>query len=204
MKNNQNKFIEYAKDFSFRNNVHIWLGGSFLRGNASAFSDVDLSIECNNTLLEKFIYGYGKPVYLSHTSNPKGILIVIYKDGVAVDLEVIKSIDNPNNDFFHAEDIKKYDYVRNKETCESFALRKDIPYQMSRLFHRSLIKFLAGKKETGISVANEISTYMDCKDLFDEKNYKYQMNQVLKKYNEQYELPEEYLNILFELTGELG
>ena len=94
MKNNQNKFIEYAKDFSFRNNVHIWLGGSFLHGNASAFSDVDLSIECNNTLLEKFIYGYGKPVYLSHTSNPKGILIVIYKDGVAVDLEVIKSIDN--------------------------------------------------------------------------------------------------------------
>ena len=119
-------------------------------------------------------------------------------------MEVIKNIDNPNNDFFHAEDIKKYDYVRNKETCESFALRKDIPYQMSRLFHRSLVKFLADKKETGISVANEISTYMDCKDLFDEKNYKYQMNQVLKKYNEQYELPEEYLNILFELTGELG
>ena len=203
MNNNQNKYLEYAKDFSNKNKVHIWLGGSFLKGNATSFSDVDLSVLCNNDLLGKFIYGYGKPVYLSYTSNPKGILIVIYEDGVAVDLEVIKSIQIPDKEFFHAEDIKKCDYVRDENICEVFALHKDTPYQMSRLFHRSLIKYLGGKREAGINVANEIASYMNCGILFDERNYKEQIENILKEYNELYKFSEEYFALLLELTDKL-
>ena len=203
MENNQKKFIEYVKDFAYENKVHIWLGGSFLRGNASSFSDVDISVLGDSSLVEKLIYGYGKPVYLSHTSNPKGILIVIYEDGVAVDLDVIKSVTVPDNEFFHEESIKKYDFVRDETISEKMALQEEVPYQMARLFHRSMIKYLAGKKELGISVANEIAAYMGSEEVFDESNYKSQMFHTLKRYNEQYKLPEEYLNLLLELTDEL-
>ena len=202
MENNQKKFIEYVKDFAYENKVHIWLGGSFLRGNASSFSDVDISVLGDSSLVEKLIYGYGKPVYLSHTSNPKGILIVIYEDGVAVDLDVIKSVTVPDNEFFHEESIKKYDFVRDETISEKMALQEEVPYQMARLFHRSMIKYLAGKKELGISVANEIAAYMGSEEVFDESNYKSQMLHTLKRYNEQYKLPEEYLNLLLELTDE--
>lgn len=203
MENNQKKFIEYVKDFAYENKVHIWLGGSFLRGNASSFSDVDISVLGDSSLVEKLIYGYGKPVFLSHTSNPKGILIVIYEDGVAVDLDVIKSVTVPDNEFFHEESIKKYDFVRDETISEEMALQEDLPYQMARLFHRSMIKYLAGKKELGISVANEIAAYMGSEEVFDESNYKSQMLHTLKRYNEQYKLPEEYLNLLLELKDEL-
>lgn len=203
MENNQKKFIEYVKDFAYENKVHIWLGGSFLRGNASSFSDVDISVLGDSSSVEKLIYGYGKPVYLSHTSNPKGILIVIYEDGVAVDLDVIKSVTVPDNEFFHEESIKKYDFVRDKTISEKMALQEEVPYQMARLFHRSMIKYLAGKKELGISVANEIAAYMGSEEVFDESNYKSQMLHTLKRYNEQYKLPEEYLNLLLELKDEL-
>ena len=203
MENNQKKFIEYVKDFAYENKVHIWLGGSFLRGNASSFSDVDISVLGDSSSVEKLIYGYGKPVFLSHTSNPKGILIVIYEDGVAVDLDVIKSVTVPDNEFFHEESIKKYDFVRDETISEEMALQEDLPYQMARLFHRSMIKYLAGKKELGISVANEIAAYMGSEEVFDESNYKSQMLHTLKRYNEQYKLHEEYLNLLLELTDEL-
>ncbi len=203
MMNNQLKYIDYIKEFAYKNNVHIWLGGSFLRGNATPFSDVDISIYCNADLLDEFIHGYGTPVYISYTLNPKGILIVIYEDGVAVDLEVIKNIDISDDEFFHAEDIKKTDYVRDKIICERFALQNDTPYQMSRLLHRSMIKFLAGKKDAGLSVANEIAEYMGIEVIFDEIKYKSQITQVLNKYNDRYKLPEEYLKVLYALTVEL-
>ncbi|MCR5848539.1 MAG: nucleotidyltransferase domain-containing protein, partial [Lachnospiraceae bacterium] len=179
MMNNQLKYIDYIKEFAYKNNVHIWLGGSFLRGNATPFSDVDVSVYCNADLLDKFIYGYGKPVYISYTTNPRGILIVIYEDGVAVDLEVIKSIDISGDEFFYAEDIKELKYVRDEIICEKFALRNDTPYQMARLLHRSMIKFLAGKKDAGLSVADEIASYMGIEKTFDEENYKSQITQVL-------------------------
>ena len=201
--NNQLKYIDYIKEFANKNDVHIWLGGSFLRGNATPFSDVDISIYCNVDLLDEFIHGYGTPVYISYTLNPKGILIVIYEDSVAVDLEVIKKIDISDDEFFHAEDIKKTDYVRDETTCERFALQNDTQYQMSRLFHRSMIKFLAGKKDAGLSVADEISAYMGIEKTFDDKNFKSQITQVLNKYNDRYKLPEEYLKVLYALTDEL-
>ena len=39
--------------------------GSFLRGNATEFSDVDISVYCAPEKLSDFIYGYGKPIFIS-------------------------------------------------------------------------------------------------------------------------------------------
>lgn len=43
MKNDQREYIAYVKAFAETNRDHIWLGGSFLRGNPTPFSDVDIS-----------------------------------------------------------------------------------------------------------------------------------------------------------------
>lgn len=93
MKNNQRQYINYVMRFAEENKSHIWLNGSFLHGTATVFSDIDISAFCNTENLNKLIYGYGKPVYISFTHKPLGILIVIYEDGVAVDLEIIEKID---------------------------------------------------------------------------------------------------------------
>ena len=92
MKNNQQQYIEYVKQFAEKSKSHIWLGGSFLHGDATPFSDVDISVLGNCNTVNELIYAYGKPVYISYTHNPSGIVIVIYEDGVAVDLEIIEKM----------------------------------------------------------------------------------------------------------------
>ena len=100
------------------------------------FSDVDISAFCSAENLNKLIYGYGKPVYISFTHKPPGILIIICEDGVAVDLEIIEKIDIADSEIFHTDDIKLYNYSRNEKLCKEFSLRDDIHYQITRLFHR--------------------------------------------------------------------
>ena len=121
MEHNQKKYIEYVMRFAEENKIHIWLSGSFLYGSATKFSDVDISVLGNYNTVNELIYAYGKPVYISYTHNPLGILIVIYEDGVAVDLEIIEKIDIADKDFFHTDDIKRYDYSRNKDICKKFS-----------------------------------------------------------------------------------
>ncbi|MCR5249811.1 MAG: nucleotidyltransferase domain-containing protein [Lachnospiraceae bacterium] len=197
--NHQPEYIEYLKEFAEKNKCHIWLGGSFLRGNATAFSDVDVSIYCDTAYLSEFIYGYSKPAFISHTSNPAGILIIIYEDGVAVDLDIIDKIEVPDGRFFHFENIKERKFTKNETICNEFALRNDEPYQMSRLFHRSLIKYLAGKKELGISVANEIAAYLNFDGLIDEENYNDRLTCILNDFKGKYQMDERYYTILLRL-----
>lgn len=204
MNSNQQKYITYAEAFAKMRNVHIWLGGSFLHGTSTPFSDVDISVLCEEEVLRDLIYGYGEPVYISSTANPPGILIVIYEDGVALDLEVLESVDASSEGFFHRERIKEHAYTRNETVCQKFALRSDSPYQMARLFHRSLIKFLAGKRDLGVSVANEIEDYLLKDATITEENYKDGIVSLLKQFGEQYPLPEKYHMIIQELTEELG
>ncbi len=162
MNSNQRKYIEYVRDYSQTTRTHIWLGGSFLHGNPTPFSDVDISAYTGLDALKTFIYGYGDPIYMSYTSNPEGIIIVIYEDGVAVDLEAIESVDVTDNScFFHMENIKDRVFKRNSSISRVICHRNDLPYQIARLFHRSLIKYLAGKKEAGVSIANEIVAFLN-------------------------------------------
>ena len=86
MKNYQRNYIEYARKYAESNGNHIWLGGSFLHGNPTPFSDVDISVCMDKDSLRAFIHGYGDTLYISYTTNPEGIIIVIYEDGVAVDI----------------------------------------------------------------------------------------------------------------------
>lgn len=69
----QLSFIDYRKNFAAEKCVNIWLGGSFKKGTATEYSDVDIYINCNAGQLKDFIYGRGKPVYIAVTANPPGI-----------------------------------------------------------------------------------------------------------------------------------
>ncbi len=204
MKNNQKNYIEYVRRFAEENKCHIWLSGSFSNGMATLYSDVDISVYCNAELLNRLIYGYGNPIYLSFTHNPLGILIIIYEDGVAVDLEIVNKIDVADYEYFHTDDIKLYDYSRNENLCIEFSLRDDMYYQVSRLFHRSLIKFLSGKQDMGVNIANEIAIFNNYNISIDKSNYKSRIIDLLKVYNEQYQLPLEYFAILCELIENLN
>ncbi|MBQ4067939.1 MAG: nucleotidyltransferase domain-containing protein [Lachnospiraceae bacterium] len=203
MESNQQQFIEYVKGFAKENKSHIWLSGSFLNGTATIFSDVDISVFCNIENLNKLIYGYGNPVYISFTHKPLGILIVIYENGVAVDLEIVEKVDVTAGDFFHCDDIKLYDYTRNENICKQISLRDDMHYQISRLLHRSLIKFLSGKHDIGVSIANEVSELIKSNLVIDKTSYKKGINELVKVFNEQYQLPLEYFEILCELIDKL-
>lgn len=203
MKNNQQQYIDYVIRFAEENKRHIWLSGSYASGMATCFSDVDISAYCDAEYLNRLIYGYAKPVYVSFTRNPLGILIVIYEDGVAVDLEIIEKLDITDSEFFHTDDIKLYDYSRNEKLCKEFSLRDDMHYQASRLFHRSLIKFLSGKQDLGVSIAKEIAMFSNYSILIDKANYKNSIINLLRYFNEQYQLPLEYFDILCGLIEKL-
>ena len=204
MKSNQKEFIDYVRNFAETSRNHIWLGGSFLRGNATPFSDVDISAFMGLDALRALIYGYGEPVYLSYTTNPEGIIIVIYEDGVAVDLEVIEKVDLPADGFFHMESIKEREYVRNSGFCKVICQRNDLPYQTARLFHRSLIKFLGEKKEAGVSVANEIAEFLLSEPAVTENDYKNGITRLINEFNDKYPLDEKYRELCLELIGLIG
>ncbi len=199
MKGNQQRYIQYLSEFAKENKVHIWLGGSFLKGNATAYSDVDISVCCKAEQAKQLIYGYGDPVFLSRTSNPMGILIVIYEDGVSVDLEIVKSIEKTGVDFFHQEDIKVFDYKRDEDIYKEIVMRDDKPYQVSRLFHRSLIKYLSGKEDIGIFIANEIATFLEIADCIDQSNYMKEIRRFLDDFSKLYPLEKKYAKLLEEI-----
>ena len=199
MKGNQQRYIQYLSGFASENKVHIWLGGSFLKGNATPYSDVDISVSCKAEQAKQLIYGYGDPMFLSRTSNPMGILIVIYEDGVSVDLEIVKSIEKTGVDFFHQEDIKVFDYKRDEDIYKEIVMRDDKPYQVSRLFHRSLIKYLSGKEDIGISIANEIATFLEIADCIDQSNYMKEIRRLLDDFSKLYPLEKEYAKLLEEI-----
>lgn len=83
-------------------------------------------------------------------------------------------------------------------------MRDNIEYQKSRLFHRSLIKYLSGKQDMGVSIANEVATFINYNIWIDEVSYRDNIVELLNAFNEQYQLPLEYLGVLYELIEKLN
>ena len=89
----QMSLVACAERFAATEKTHVWLGGSFGRRTGGRYSDVDLAIAPSDAeVVRRFIYGYAQPVFLSKMENPRGILIIIYENGAAVDLEALAQI----------------------------------------------------------------------------------------------------------------
>ena len=200
----QQQFIDYAMKFANLKKIHIYLGGSCLNKSATKYSDIDIAILCDDeSVLRDFIYGYGQPIYISHTTNPKGILIIIYSNGIAVDLEIVKEINLIQKEWFHNVDIKTLNYTRNEEIYSELISNNDKIYQTSRLFHRSLIKYLSKKTDAGISVANEIADYMNIGYCVNKQNFKMQISALLDKFKSLYPISKEYTDNLNNLINDI-
>lgn len=197
----QTEFINYAKEFALDNKVLILLGGSFSKGTATEFSDIDIYINTDNpVVLHNFIYGYGKPIFISQTLNPKGILIVIYENSVALDLEIVRcDIESEKLFLLKNSDIEM---EINNNIAEKFILSQDELYSTARLFHRSIIKFLSGKEKAGISVLKEIAEIIHT-DYDENKSFIINYNAVIKEFENIYTLPLEYKELLEHLKESL-
>ena len=66
-----------------------------------------------------------------------------------------------------------------------------------------MIKFLSGKQDIGVSIANEVATFINCNIFINKACYRNNIIELLKVFNEQYKLPLEYLAIWCELIEEL-
>ena len=74
-----------------------------------------------------------------------------------------------------------------------------LPYQTARLFHRSLIKYLGGKQELGVSVANEIAVFLKCGFDVTQNDYKNGITRLIDVYSDKYPLDEKYRDLCVEL-----
>ena len=198
---NQEKYIRYVAEFATENEIHIWLCGSFQKGTASPYSDVDIRVSGDVEQVKRLVYGYGRPVFLSHTTNPPGILIVIYADGVQVDLEVVQDVRVTETVYFHNDDSGSVEFRRNETIFRELVLRDDEPYQISRLFHRSLIKYLSGKADAGVSIANEIVAFLRSEEAITKETYRDGMRRLLLRFSAAYPLDKEYEGLLREMLG---
>ncbi|MBQ8604591.1 MAG: GNAT family N-acetyltransferase [Oscillospiraceae bacterium] len=186
---NQQDFLSYAENFAEEYHTKIKLSGSFRKGTATDFSDIDISFFCNNIdMVRKFIFGYSGPIYISHTTNPPGIIIVIYPDGVALDLDVLPDTGTSQ---------------RDTEICHLLSFSEDEHYLMARLLHRSLIKFLSGKKEAGVSVLKEICDFLDVDYNISFSGFKSDFINVLNEFKKYYPVDEGYMQLLLNLVDYL-
>ena len=66
-----------------------------------------------------------------------------------------------------------------------------------------MIKFLSGKQDIGVSIANEVAAFLNGNLFINKAGYKNGIIELLKVFDEQYPLPLEYSAILFELIEKL-
>ncbi|GKX30906.1 hypothetical protein SH1V18_33860 [Vallitalea longa] len=87
-------FVEKVYAYCKQNEFTMILKGSLLKGTATKFSDIDLVIlgEIFEQQADELISLYGEPVMTNYTKNPKGILILLYKDTLSVDLDIRETV----------------------------------------------------------------------------------------------------------------
>ena len=80
--------MDHAFDFIEENNSKYLLKGSIYKNTAHEFSDIDLVLKrMDRKTVEDFINGYGEVALISRTERPLGIIIVIYQNGLCLDLD---------------------------------------------------------------------------------------------------------------------
>ena len=200
----QENYIRYAAKFAAEHKIHIRLCGSFQKGSASPYSDVDLCVASNAGQIKQLLYNYGQPVFLSHTTNPPGILVVIYEDGVQVDLEVVSDVGVTGIGYFHRDGNGPGAYARNETIFRELVLRDDEPYLVSRLFHRSLTKYLSGKEEAGVAIANEIVASLKYGEEILKDDYRSGMRKLLDRFSEKYPMEKGYEELLRKMLGRVS
>lgn len=196
--NDYRHFIEYITGACKNNKMLLILKGSLIKGTATKYSDIDLVIVGNvtNNKLNQIIVSYDNPIMTNFTENPKGILIIVYKNGLCVDIDVKESISSNdliegkilvgNKEHFRETD-KEIRRIMNGMDCLP---EREEWYKIIRLIHRGLIKYLSNKRNEGNNLLLEIKhsmKYIEINNLKYNDNFKTDINiifhEICNRYN---------------------
>ncbi len=156
-------YLQYVYNLCQSYKINLLLKGSMSTGKATKFSDIDIVIiEKRDDIIEKIVSGYQRIIMSNKTERPKGILILIYENGLCIDLDVRNSITSEELNcsiLLNCENINdfvKNDLIRYENICIPSVPEREDWYKLLRLFHRSLIKRLCFKITESESILQEV------------------------------------------------
>jgi predicted nucleotidyltransferase len=171
---NYKNYIECVYRYCHDNRFSMILKGSLANGTATKYSDIDLIIlgDINGSKIDEIITIYSKPVMTNLTENPKGILILVYKDTISVDLDIRESISQ--EDLVNCKVLLKYDtnfVMSNEKIIRKQITSKYIPvrptwYKTLRLVHRGIIKYLSNKTDSAYDLLSEIKDSLNALEIY--------------------------------------
>lgn len=189
---NHKNYIESIYEFCKDNGLSLILKGSLAKDTATKYSDIDLIILGNieDSKVNEIITLYGNPVMTNFTENPKGILILVYDDNIAVDLDIRETISQ--EDLENSKILLKCDtnfIINNKEVIRKEIVSKYMPnrpiwYKTLRLLHRGTIKHLSNKDDSAYNLLSEIKeslTLLNIDDLSFKNNFEEDIQCIFKR-----------------------
>ena len=207
------EYVLMLKKYCEDNNIGLFILGSLANGTAKKHSDIDIVLVSNNMKehIEELTKIYSKPVIKSVTENPKGILILIFKSGLCIDMDLREKI-CINEVADMVEVVSPY---RDLITDEVSLQRSNLPYLLYKselewqdyieVIDRSLIKYLNGKFSSANTILNELKDsiqYLQIKEPYSDSTYVEQIIIVLNAYSEHYDLNSDFIDMINNLIIE--
>jgi Nucleotidyltransferase domain. len=196
---NYKTYIECVYEFCKDNGFSMILKGSLAKGTATKFSDIDLIIlgDLDCTKVDEIIALYGTPVMTNFTENPKGIIILVYQDTTAVDLDIRETISQ--EDLINSIVLLKYDtnfIIDNKEIIRKQVESNYMPnrpewYKVLRLLHRVTIKYLSNKTDSAHDLLEEIKANiisLNITDLSFNNNFEDDIKSIFNKFCKEFKV----------------
>lgn len=157
-------YMEFIYSYCVERGFSLILKGSLANGTAKQNSDIDLIVlgAITNEDIDNIISQYNTPVMTNYTENPKGIFIIVYKNGICVDLDLRDRIttedlkdafvlDRNNSNFIVGNEV-----IRKTDVVSKFLPNRPEWYKTLRLIHRGTIKFLCDKKDVAWELLTEV------------------------------------------------
>lgn len=205
---NYKNYIECVYKFCRDNRFSLILKGSLANGTATKYSDIDLIIlgEIEGFKIDEIITFYSKPVMTNLTENPKGILILVYKDTISVDLDIRESISQ--EDLVNCKVLLKYDAnfvistgkIIRKQITSKYIPNRPAWYKTLRLVHRGIIKYLSNKTDNAYDLLSEIKDILNVLEIYDlnfNNNFRNDIQSISHKICEKFKVDLQ-IQILFE------
>jgi hypothetical protein len=197
---NFKEYIGFISKYCKKYNLTLILKGSLAVNKACEYSDIDLVIfgKLNKSNIYEIIYNYNKPLLINLSTNPKGMLIITYENGISIDLDIRETIIK--------EDIIQEDriLVRNGFNLSKHIIRHDLDisdycdiysnelFEILKLIIKGTNKYLSNKEAVAneflIEIKEKCQKYFDIDDLNYTNNYKNDIQLVYKYLRSEYNI----------------
>jgi predicted nucleotidyltransferase len=186
------EYINFISKYCEQSNLTLILKGSLADNSACEYSDIDLIVfgKLKEDNIYEIIYDYNNPLIINISTNPKGMLIITYENGICIDLDIRKTIIEEdiiqknkilvNNGINLSQSIIRYgldisDYSNNYQH-ELFEIFK--------LIIKGTNKYLSNKgtvaNEFLIEIKEKCKSYFGIDELGFNNNYKHDIQLIYK------------------------